>query len=93
MKRLAKSSSESLINFPAELSVKAMGKATPDFQNLVESLVRPHLTPDAAVTVTTVPSSKGKYISVSVKFCASSQSQLEAIYRDLHANDRILFTM
>jgi len=86
-------SSESLIEFPSELSIKAMGLATADFQSLVESLVISHLVPQTDVEVTTLPSSKGKYVSVRVKFVATSRAQLESIYKDLHASEQVLFTM
>jgi len=93
MKPITKDSSESLINFPSELSIKAMGLATDEFSSLVASLVRPHLDVNANMEVTEIPSSKGKYVSTRVKFVATSQAQLEAIYADLHACDKVLFTM
>jgi len=93
MKPISRDSSESLIEFPSELSIKAMGLATADFQTLVESLVKPHLDPSAKVEVTTLPSKQGKYVSVRVKFVATSQAQLESIYKDLHESKKVLFTM
>lgn len=84
---------ESLIEFPADIAVKAMGHAAADFEQLVNDLVTPHLNDGQSATLTTLDSSKGKYSSVSVRFKAQSQQQLEAIYQDLHACDRVLFTL
>lgn len=93
----------SLIRYPAELSVKAMGlDAELDglgFRALVKSLVLPLLDPQLPgcaprpVKVDTRDSSGGKYLSVRVHFTASSQGQLEAIYAALHAEPRVLFTL
>lgn len=88
---------ESLIRYPAELSVKAMGRdQTLDgvgFQSLVESLVLPLIAPAQAQRIDTRESSGGKYLSVRVHFTATSQGQLEAIYGALHAEPRVLFTL
>ena len=88
---------ESLIRFPAELAVKAMGlDETHDglgFQALVESLVLPLIAPAEAQRIDTRESSGGKYLSVRVHFTATSQGQLQAIYGALHAEPRVLFTL
>ncbi len=88
---------ESLIRYPAELSVKAMGlNDTFDgvpFQDLVESLVLPLVAPGEPQRIDTRESSGGKYLSVRVYFTATSQGQLEAIYTALHAESRVLFTL
>lgn len=88
---------ESLIRYPAELAVKAMGlndtaEGVP-FQALVESLVLPLIAPAEARCVDARESSGGKYLSVRVHFTATSQGQLQAIYSALHAEPRVLFTL
>ena len=81
------------LRFPTRLAVKAMGVDRQDFEALVRSLVVPLIEPDTAIRITTRPSRGGKYISVSVHFTAQSRDQLEAIYRALHAEPRVLFTL
>ena len=83
----------SLIEFPATLDVKAMGLNEPDFEPLVRELVLPHVPEAALERVTTRSSSGGKYVSVRVRFTAISKNQLEAIYRGLRAEPRVLFTL
>jgi len=81
------------IQFPAELTVKAMGLASDQFEQLIADIVNAHLSDEQSAEVTTLESSKGKYVSVRARFVAEDRPQLEAIYRDLHANDLVLFTL
>ena len=83
---------ESLIEFPADISVKAMGLNTEDFEARVSALVMPHIQP-AAVNVSTIPSKKGKYISIRVNFIAQNQEQLQRVYAALHSEPRVLYTL
>lgn len=88
-----KSDDESLINFPAEIAVKAMGLASDDFAVHVEALVSPHLDDGTKPVVRTLNSRTGKYVSVSVVFEAQNHEQLKAIYHSLHEDPRVLFTL
>lgn len=83
---------DTLIEFPADLAVKAMGLSAGDFESLISSLVLPHIEPDA-VTFTTLPSKGGKYVSVSIRFIARNIEQLEVVYAALKAEPRVLFTL
>lgn len=83
---------ESLIEFPAEISVKAMGLNADDFEACVSALVLPHIEPDP-VSVSTLPSSKGKYMSVRVHFTAQNLEQLHQVYAALRAEPRVLYTL
>lgn len=83
---------ESPLEFPAKLDVKAMGLNTPDFEDLIQTIVAPHVT-DQLFTVTKVESRAGKYVSVRIHFTATSRQQLERIYSDLRANERVLFAL
>ncbi|MEE9319441.1 MAG: DUF493 domain-containing protein [Granulosicoccus sp.] len=83
----------SLIEYPADLSVKAMGLNDGNFEHLVRGIVLPLIVPAEPKKITTVGSSGGKYLSVSVHFTAISQLQLENIYRALREEARVLFTL
>jgi len=83
---------ETLIEFPAPIAVKAMGLQTDDFQLLISDLVAPHLDLEQA-NITTLPSKGGKYISVSVRFTATSLEQLHAVYGALRGEPRVLYTL
>lgn len=83
---------ETLIEFPAEIAVKAMGLQTDDFEAHITALVSPHIQPKP-YTVTTLPSKGGKYISVSVRFTAENLEQLHAVYGELKKEPRVLYTL
>lgn len=83
---------ETLIEFPADIAVKAMGLNQDNFEALVTALVLPHVEP-AAATVTTLPSKEGKYLSVSVRFRAQNLEQLHAVYAALKEEAKVLYTL
>lgn len=85
-------STDTLIEFPADIKVKAMGLNADDFEALVSMLVLPLIDPHPA-TITTLPSKEGKYVSVSVRFTAIDLDQLHGVYSVLRAEARVLYTL
>lgn len=85
-------SNESLIEFPANIAVKAMGLNDADFTALIEGLVLPLIESQDA-QITTLPSKGGKYLSVSVRFKATSLEQLHSVYSVLRSEARVLYTL
>lgn len=81
-----------LIEFPADIAVKAMGLYTDDFEQIITDLVSPHIDPQTP-TVSILPSKGGKYLSVSVHFTATSLEQLHAVYGALKTEARVLYTL
>jgi putative lipoic acid-binding regulatory protein len=84
---------ETLLKFPCEYSVKAMGLATPDFDALVFDIVRRQVPGLGEGAVRTRASSGGKYLSVTVTFQATSKPQLDAIYQALTDHDQVLMSL
>jgi putative lipoic acid-binding regulatory protein len=84
---------ESLIPFPCEFAIKAMGKAEPDFDLLVYELVRKHVPDIHEGAVRSRPSKGGKWVSVTVTVHAQSKRQLDAIYRELTAHEKIVMAL
>ncbi len=83
---------ESLIEFPAEITVKAMGVNTGDFETLIASMVIPLIEP-AEVSFKAVLSREGKYLTVRVHFIAVDQEHLISVYAALKAEERVLYTL
>ena len=85
---------ETLLEFPCEFSVKAMGLAShPDFEALVWGIVAAHvpgLPPDASRARA---SRNGKYLSVTVTFQATSKPQLDAIYYALTDHQAVVMSL
>lgn len=85
-------SDETLIEFPADIAVKAMGLNEDNFEAFISALISP-LLQQQPVTFTTLPSKGGKYLSVSIRFTATSLEQLHSIYAALRAEARVLYTL
>ncbi len=77
------SEEETLLEFPCQFPIKAMGKNSPDFDSIVVGIVRQHVTDISEGAVKTKPSKEGKYVSVTVTIEAISKNQLNAIYQSL----------
>lgn len=82
-----------LLEFPCDFPIKAMGRAGEDFDSLVVGLVRRHSPDLREGAVKTRLSQGGKYISVTVTIQARSRAQLDAIYMDLTAHERVLMAL
>ena len=84
---------ETLLEFPCQFSIKAMGLARPDFDALVFGIVGQHVPQLREDAVTTRPSKGGKYLAVTVTFEATSKPQLDAIYQALTDHERVLMSL
>lgn len=84
---------ETLLEFPCQFSVKAMGLSAPDFDGLIVEIVSQHVPNLGEGAVSTRASKNGKYISITVTFEATSKAQLDAIYHALTDHDRVLMSL
>lgn len=85
--------SETLLEFPCEYPIKAMGESSADFDELVVEIVRRHVQSLAENAVSSRHSSGGKFTSVTVTIQATSKAQLDAIYQDLTDHPRIKYAL
>ena len=79
--------------FPCTYKIKAMGLHEPHFDALVVEIIRRHQPDIQEGAVTRKPSKTGKYISVTVAIEAQSRKQLDAIYDDLTAHEKVLMRL
>ena len=84
---------ETLLEFPCRFPIKAMGRAGEDFDTLVVQMVRRHVPDLNEAAVTLRESSGGKWVSVTVVIEATSKSQLDAIYRELSAHEKVVWAL
>jgi putative lipoic acid-binding regulatory protein len=84
---------ETLLEFPCDFPIKVMGRAEPGFYELVVELVRRHAPDLQEAAVTSRPSKGGKWISVTVNLRAGSKSQVDAIYLDLTAHEKVVMAL
>lgn len=84
---------ETLLVFPCEFPVKAMGKASPDLEAAVFAIMNRHVPDLGEGAIKLRASGKGNYISITVTVQARSRAQLDAIYIDLTACELVLFAI
>ena len=76
---------EDIFNFPCEYPIKVFGANQPDFKKTVCNIVETHIGKLHPNQTGIKYSSKGKYISITVRIIATSRQQLDAINRDLQS--------
>ena len=80
---------ESLLEFPCEFAIKAMGKAYVDFESDIVVIVRRHVADLGENAAETRESRAGNYLSTTVRFIATSRAQLDDLYRELGASPSV----
>ena len=86
-------SDESAIEFPCSFPIKMMGRDTEEFRVTARALVEKHAGVVADEAVKTALSRKGNFVSVTVTIIATSQEQLDRIYRDATDHDDVLMAL
>jgi putative lipoic acid-binding regulatory protein len=87
------SEKESLLKFPCQFAIKAMGKSSAELDIVVVEIVRCHIVDIKEGAVTTRPSKDGNYTAVTILIEATSKQQLDAIYQDLSDHPEILMAL
>lgn len=80
---------ESLIEYPCDFPIKVMGKAHPEFAQILTEVVKEHDPEFDAVTVEMRASKGGNYLSLTFTVRATSREQLDALYRSLHGHPMV----
>lgn len=84
---------ETLLEFPCQFPIKAMGRDDGRFESLVVEIVRKHA-PDLCDEAVQCRASKaGNYLSVTVTVSATSREQLDNIYLELTACEHVLMAL
>ncbi len=81
------------LEFPCDFPIKAMGVDDGHFHEIVLEIVGRHCDSLDTGRVRKRPSRNGRYISVTVFIEAQSRAQLDAIYDDLTAHDKVLMRL
>ena len=84
---------ESLLAFPTEFPIKIMGRRESDFAQGVMDIVLKHSPDFDPKTIEMRPSSKGKYLGLTVTIQAKSREQLDALYRDLCQHPAVVMVL
>ncbi|HLS16862.1 MAG TPA: DUF493 family protein [Paenalcaligenes sp.] len=84
---------ETIIEFPCRFPIKVMGRAATDFAQTMTDLVQeydPDLDP---AEVEMRPSRAGNYVGLTLHVNATSQEQLDNIYRALTAHPMVSYVL
>jgi putative lipoic acid-binding regulatory protein len=72
-----------LIEFPSAFPIKIMGEARDGFAQAIVEIVLRHAPDYDATGIGMRPSSTGRYLGLTCTITATSQEQLDALYREL----------
>jgi putative lipoic acid-binding regulatory protein len=78
-----------LLEFPCEFPIKIMGARVDDFAQVVLEVVLTHAPDFDAATMQMRPSAKGNYLAITCTVNATSQAQLDALYRELSSHPMV----
>jgi len=84
---------DTLLEFPCEFGVKAMGRDADDFEERVTDIILAHAQRYAGIGNSINRSGGGKFIAVTVTIEVQSKDQLERIYRDLSGCEQVLVSL
>ena len=82
-------SGETLLEFPCDFPLKIMGAAAEGFAQNIAAVVVKHAADFDPATMEMRPSRAGNYLSLTCTVRAVSQSQLDALYRDLTSHPMV----
>ena len=78
-------SSEELFNFPCDYTIKIFGKKNQELKKIVCSIIERYTRQLHDNQINEKISSKGAYVSLSVKIIATSRAQLDNINKELQS--------
>jgi uncharacterized protein len=81
------------MNFPSVFPIKVMGANQEDFESLVLSIIQKHAAIAEEEAVISRLSRNRRFVSITVHVNAENQAQLDAIYRELSAHEKVLMML
>jgi putative lipoic acid-binding regulatory protein len=82
---------ESLLKFPTDFPIKVFGRNEPEFRTAIVEIVEKHY--GNAYTIAELPSKQAAYLSLTITVRAESRAQVDAVYRDFVASERVLMAL
>ncbi|MDD4913699.1 MAG: DUF493 domain-containing protein [Methylococcales bacterium] len=84
---------KSILEFPCQFPIKAMGKTRDDFDAIVVEIIRRHAGDIREGAISSRASKGGAYTAVTVIIEATSREQLDAIYQGLTDSPDVLMAL
>lgn len=83
----------SLLEFPCDFPIKIMGETRDDFAEAILVVVRRHAPDFDAATMEMRASKGGRYLSLTCTVRATSQRQLDDLYRDITSHPMVVMAL
>ncbi|WP_022950263.1 YbeD family protein [Leucothrix mucor] len=84
---------DTLIEFPCDFTIKAMGKTGPELHETIITIGHRHDPEFDVERITTRASKNGNFTSMTINVYAQNKPHLDAIYLDLTASEHILWAL
>lgn len=84
---------ETLLEFPCEFPVKAMGLTCDELEVAVIEIINRHVDNLSEGALRLRPSKNGKYTAITITITAHSKRQIDAIYIDLSACEHVTIAL
>ena len=84
---------QSLLKFPCQFPIKAMGRPESGFELKALAIVKRHAPDFKYENMKSADSSQGNYRSLTFVIRATSQDQLDTLYRELTACEELLMVL
>ncbi|HIM58770.1 MAG TPA: DUF493 domain-containing protein [Gammaproteobacteria bacterium] len=88
-----KPSSEELFNFPCDYPIKVMGKDCGELNAAMCAIIERHAGKLHPNQISSKKSSKGRYISYTVRIVATSRAQLDSINQELQDHPLVAYIL
>jgi putative lipoic acid-binding regulatory protein len=86
-------SDTSLQVFPSDFPIKVMGRHDGNLRALTQAIIERHAGPQAETRIRTRTSGDGNFLALTYTVHATSQEQLDTIYRELTACKSVLMAL
>jgi hypothetical protein len=86
-------SDTSLQVFPSDFPIKVMGRHDSNLRALTQAIIERHAGPQAENRIRTRTSGDGNFLALTYTVHATSQEQLDTIYRELTACKSVLMAL
>lgn len=84
---------ENVFEFPCDFPIKVVGKNNSEFEVFVYDTIHKHFPQLTEGAIQSRPSKEEAYLAITVIVHALSKEQLDLLYKELTANDKVLFVL
>ncbi len=84
---------QKLLNFPCQFPLKIIGFKDDAFEGIVIEILNQHVPDLGEGAISLKLSAESKYLSITAMVNATSQEQLDALYRALSSHPRVLMVL